>query len=205
MLRNSTFALDGIYWPSVLFITHSRVLDDLPGIPSFICISPASLFNWLLTVRAVEPEDAIALFEEILRTMSLAGAEIIPRRQLIRVFAGVTDASRSRVEELKSEQRELMHERYALDPDEAFKDVNPLAWPTIENSVEKDMVAALQDRLVRKESETAALQQKVAKSEKEKKYYERLKAKDEARKRRNKKKARREKSKPKKGKKRRGK
>ena len=200
-LMNGAYSIGPSGARSVFFVTHSRVLDDLPGVPTCICISPVSLFNWLLTVRVVGPEDAAALFDEILLTMSLAGVEVIPRRQLMRVFSGVTEASRSRVEELKTEHRQLVRERYALDPDEAFKDVNPLAWPTIEYRFEQDMIAALREQVKRRDGETADLRQKLSKNEKESREFARLKAEEAVRKQRNKKKARREKSRPKKKKK----
>lgn len=201
-LRNGGFQLNHEIFQDAFFVSHSRILDNLPGMPPWICMTPTSLLNWQMAIREVSREDASALFDQILRELSHSGVVVLPRGQLVKVFSGVIDAAKDRVAELKRERRDLIRERYGADPDLAFKDCDPLAWPIIESQLERDIVEEYEAQLARERSVKTKLEEELKKSKRDDKEYMRLKAREDARRQKSKRRARREASKPKKKRKR---
>jgi hypothetical protein len=155
-----------------------------------------------MTLREISREDASALFEQILHELWHSGIEVLPRGQLIRVFCGVIDAAKDRVSELKRESRDLIRERYGADPDLAFRDLDPLAWPIVESQLERDVVEEYEAKLAHEKTVQVQLEEELKKSARDDKDYARLKAQEKARKQRSRRRARRDASKPRKGKKR---
>ncbi len=196
-LRNGDFQLCGEVYQDAFFVSQSRILDNLPGMPPWICMTPTSLLDWQMAVREISRDDASALFDQILHELSHSGIVVLPRGQLVKVFSGVIDAAKDRVVELKRERRELIRERYGADPDLAFKDFDPLAWPLVESQLERDLVEEYEAKLAREQSAKTRLEEELRKSKRDDKDYMRLKAQEKAKRQKSKRRARRDASKPK--------
>jgi hypothetical protein len=197
-LRNGDFQLNGEVVQDAFFVSQSRILDNLPGMPPWICMTPTSLLNWQMAVREINREDASALFDQILFELSHSGIAVLPRGQLVKVFSGVISASKDRVAELKRERRDLIRERYGADPDLAFKDFDPLAWPIIESQYDRNIFAEYEAKIAREQSARTRLEDELKKSKRDDKDYARLKAREKARRQESRRRGRREASKPKK-------
>jgi hypothetical protein len=203
-LRNSDLQLNGEVYADAFFLTHSRVLDGLPGMPAWLCVWPASLLDWFLSIKDITRADAAGLFEQILFELSQAGVVILPRGAIIKAFSGVTDASKQKVAEYLSERRELVRERYATDPDLAFKDVDPLAWPQVEHELKEDIVDILEARLERETAAKNRLEEQLKKMKVNEEELQLLRFRKKARRQLAKKRARRDASQPKKKKSKKG-
>jgi hypothetical protein len=197
-LRNDRFQLDGELFQDAFFITHSRILDGLPGMPPWICMRPGSLLNWLMSVRNITRQDASALFDQILHELASSGIEVIPRGQLVRAFSGIVDAAKEKIAEHNRERRELIKERYGVSDNIAFQDVDPLAWPTLERRLERDLLEIAEMRLAAERDSKEKAEEQLRKSQRDDQDYLRLKKLEQARKKQSKRRARRDASRPKK-------
>lgn len=109
------------------FLSHSRVVDNIQGQARRITIHPESLLEWILSIGEISDVDADALYDQMLWDLSKDGIELVSHQQLLRMFSNTIDVSRLRLDEIVSEHRDIIRDRYATDPETAFSDVDPLA------------------------------------------------------------------------------
>lgn len=188
------------------FISPSRVVDQLPGLSKRVCIDPQVLYNWLLTMLPISPDDADALFDCLVWGLSEAGIDLVPRERLEQVFGSTVEASQAGIAEVKAEHRELVREKYAVDPDTLFSNVDPLATPYVEGRLNMSLLSLQEEKhnaqIERLREQALKAGRDPSKIEVDRKEYERLRQRDEERKRRAKQRERSRASSPKKRRKR---
>jgi hypothetical protein len=173
-IRRHELTLIGHKTRDAFFLSHSRVVDNLPQQAHRVCMTPESLFEWILSVGEINEDDANAIYDQLLWEIAKEGVDVVPREQLLRLFHNTVDVSHGKLEEILSEHREIIREKYAVDPEKAFQEIDPLTIPNAAEEVSKEVLAVMQARL--------SLAEKKAKiAIKDKDEYERLKAEKKAR------------------------
>ncbi len=188
-------------WKDGYFVSPSRVIDNLDGIPRWIGLAPEGLIQWLATTRHWSSSTNDVLFELVLYELADAGVEVVPQAKLSHIFATIIDASKDRLQQVIEDNVDVFRELYGTDPDIAFRDVNALEWPDLAYRVERDIVRYMKNQVAAAEAAKVHAEAKAVLTEKQRKDLDRLKAGEATRKARRKRRARREASKPKKKKK----
>ena len=115
-------------------------------------------------------ERASAIFDLLLHDLAENGHSLVPQEQIIRSFASLIEASKSKFEKVCRDHKELVLEVYGQDPDEAFSNINVLEIP---NAMETMSLLALRDverRLKREQKLREAADRKLKKLSKLEKY-----------------------------------
>jgi hypothetical protein len=177
------------------FLSHSRVIDNLQGLPSRLTISPESLYQWLLTVRAISPEQARALFDQLLYDMAETGHQIFPRDKILQSFSGVIEASRDSIARVVTEHREVVLQIYGEDPSKAFSEIDPLELPDAAEQIKLDVLRQTEQLRVEESIKRRRAEKIAQEAADELASLLRLKAKQQQKRRKSKKKQRAAKSK----------
>lgn len=174
-VRRRKLGLAGHVIHDAYFLSNSRVVDNLPLQVQRICLTPESLLEWILSVGELNEDESNAVFDQLLWDISKEGVDVIPRLQLLRLFHNTIDVSRAKLQDVLSEHREIVRELYAVDPDKAFLDVDPLSVPTVTEEVSKEILDAMQSRLAQEEHRRVEAERKAKTAIKDAKEYELLK------------------------------
>ena len=156
---------------NAFFLSHSRAIDNIESLPhTRMSMLPESLFQWLSSVQEMSNERASAIFDLLLHDLAENGHSLVPQEQIIRSFASLIEASKSKFEKVCRDHKELVLEVYGQDPDEAFSNINVLEIP---NAMETMSLLALRDverRLKREQKLREAADRKLKKLSKLEKY-----------------------------------
>lgn len=185
------------------FLSRSRVVDDIDGLAKRTTLAPESLYEWLLAVYGVQQDDADALFSQLIWDLAASGVQILPRQPLLRFFRNMIDASTDRLEELNKEYSEEVRQRYAVDPNKAFSDMDPLDAIRAAWMVDKDVVDMLEQRAKVAEDGRSKAEQRARRAEMKLGSLQRVKERQQSRQNRAKRKKRAAESNPQKAKRRR--
>jgi hypothetical protein len=137
---------------------------------------PESLLEWILSIGEITEVEANAIFDQLLWEISKEGLDIVPRRQLLRLFHNTIDASRLKLDEILSEYRELIRDKYAIEPSNAFTDLDPLIIPCVVEEVNSEVMKTLKALLAKEQLLRADAEERAKATIKDKKEYDRLKA-----------------------------
>lgn len=179
------------------FLSHSRVVDNLPGQAHRICLTPESLYEWLTTITEVTEVDASAVYDQLLWEINRDGVDIVPRLQLLRLFHNTIEASSASLAGVISEHREFLRQHYAQDPEGAFRDVDPLAIPITSEIVSAEALRTMRSRIAVEQEKRTAAEAKAASAVKDAAEFIKLKEEKRERQRRARKAQQRAKSSPK--------
>ncbi|MFK7776623.1 MAG: SIR2 family protein [Gimesia sp.] len=157
MIRNQKITLKYKKLNDAYFLSYSRVVDGLKGQAHRVCIAPESLFEWLLSISEISDDDANAVYDQLLWELSRQGVDVVPRRQLLAMFSNTIDVSRNQLAGVIEDHKDIIRELYSSDPVNAFSDIDPLMVPGIAESVSKEVLRKMRERLeVEQEKRTAA-------------------------------------------------
>lgn len=174
-VRQRKLSISGHETQEAFFLSNSRVVDNLPNQARRICITSESLLEWIFSIGELQEGEANAIFDQLLWEIAKEGVDVVPRLNLLRMFHNTINVSRENLEETVSEHRRTVRELYSVDPEKAFKDLDPLCTPGVVDIVKKDVLNALKIRL-HKEKERRIKAEKTAKTAvKDSVDYERLK------------------------------
>lgn len=183
-LRKNILRIDDNKTMDAFFLSNSRVIDNLPLQAHKVCMTPEALFEWILSIGEISKDDANAIFDQLLWDLAKEGINIVPRKELLHLFHNTIDASKTKLSELISEYRELIREKYAADPEEAFKGIDPLSLPNVADEISISILKSLSERL--KTAEQKAKQAEKIGKNKIDDYKEYVKLKEEKRQRKRK-------------------
>jgi hypothetical protein len=142
---------------NAFFLSHSRVIDNLEGLPRRLTITPESLFQWLLTVQPITIEQTKALFDQLLYDLAETGQEIVASEKILRSFSGVIQASKDSVRKVLAEHREIVYQIYGEDPAKAFMGIGELELPDAAEHIKFEVL-----RETERQRKDAEARQKVA-------------------------------------------
>ena len=175
-IRHRKLCIVGHVAHDAFFLSNSRVVDNLPRQACRVCLTSESLLEWILSVGELHEDEANAVFDQLLWEISKEGVDVVPRLHLLHLFHNTIDISRAKLDEIMSEHRELVREHYAVDPEKAFLDIDPLSAPSVAEEVSKKVLSAMQSRLAQEQHLRTEAERKAKTAVKDAKEYERLKA-----------------------------
>jgi hypothetical protein len=164
------------------FLSHSRVVDGLPGQSQHLCLAPESLFELLMLTLPVDPEDAEAIYDQLLWELALSRFDVVPRHSMQLLFHNTIEASRDRLDEHIVNHKEILREVFTSDPEHAFQDIDLLSLPSIAGEVDAAILKALEEKVLREAELRKEAEAKAKRAEKLDKDYFKTMAKQKARK-----------------------
>lgn len=181
-IRRQKLGLSGHVTKDAFFLSSSRVVDNLHHQAHRVCLTPEALLGWILSVGELKEDEADAVFDQLLWEISKDGLDVVPRLKLLQLFHNTIDVSRARLEEVLSEHREIVREIYAIEPEKAFLEIDPLSTPSVADQVSKEVLSTMQSHLAQEQHRRLAAEKKAKTAVKDAKEYERLKAEKKQRK-----------------------
>ena len=137
-IRRGNLRHPGAETQEAFFLSRTRVVDQLPKLERRICLLPEGLAQWLWSSQATSPRHAELVFQQLLWELAQGGVEFVDRATLLRRFSGVIEAAETNLKALISNRRESLVEKYGPDPDNAFKDADPLDLPRLTNEMSQE-------------------------------------------------------------------
>ena len=172
------------------FVSSTRVVDQLPDLDRRICILPQGLAQWLWSSQPTSEHHSELVFEQLLWELTQGGIEFVDRSAILKRFSGVIEAAEGELQTAIRDRRAYLLEQYGPNPENAFKDADPLDFPRIADEVSREALARME-----KEVEDAKTREREARSaaklgDKDRAELARLKAAEKDRQRKAKKRAR---------------
>ena len=146
-IRSGTLQPPGAEAQDAFFISSTRVVDRLPSLRRRICLFPAGLAQWLWSAQSTSSQHAELVFQQLLWELAQGGVEFVDRTRLLQRFSGVIEAAESDLKTLTSSRREHLVEKYGPDPDDAFRDADPLDLQRLATEVQQEALKNMKKEL----------------------------------------------------------
>lgn len=183
-IGRNKISIAGKKFSNAFFISHTRILDEVEG-GTRVTMRPEAILQLTTTMAPFNMEEIGALTDSLLWELEQWNCSIIDRSRLEIVFSPVIDARKAKLEEYLERHRLLLAQRYGENSIRAFKEIDSLEIPTLEDSIYAQMAKSLESELKTEKKYRLKLQEVVKLTEEEKNEFERLKAKEKARKQKN--------------------
>jgi len=158
-IRKGTFLISSSQLNDAFFLSSTRVVDGLELFPKRISLLPEGLDQWLWSSGAISEAHARMVFEQLLWELAQQGIAFVDKQTILRKFGGIVEASEAELETLMSDRREYLAEEYGADLSKAFKDIDPLTMPRVNETARKTVLAKMEAELrAARISEKEALQ-----------------------------------------------
>jgi hypothetical protein len=168
-IRNGTFNIKDRKYAGAIFISHTRIIDDIvrPGNPITMC--PEAVMQWTATISHYSLDEMKGLVDSLLWELSERDMTIIDQNKLKITFSPLIAATKGALEEELIRHRSLIAQRYGEDAIGAFNEINNVDQPIVVANLLAQRANDLEEMLTKEQQLRIEAQQQAKISDKDRK------------------------------------
>ncbi len=182
-LRTKAYRVEGRTASTAFFLSTTKVVDALPGLPRQVILPPVGLGSWLVACRPISNEHGTVLFRTLLSELASSGLAFVSPEVLRRRFSSVINASRTSLEAVVAAHNEAVVSRYGLDAPGIVSRIDEFDLPFTAKLVSSSVLAEMNKRLALAEAARQEAEKRAHLTDRQKQQLLKIAAKKEAKQR----------------------
>jgi hypothetical protein len=146
-LREKKFQYNSEFVSNAYFISHTRAIDEASGGSVPITMHPESVLQWITTLTPCSIDELSTLTNSLLWELEERDLKIVDKTTLLTAFSSLIDGSRTKLQELLEQNKNLISSIFGVDSSQAFNDTNDIDLPIVVDKISKDLDRELLKKL----------------------------------------------------------